>query len=508
MMKFEALAGTAATVRADILALPVVEDKEIFRRHVREVEQYVDAVPIAVSTGAFTGKAGQTLLLTTPNLHVRHILLVGVGKAEALSTESLRRLAGSACKSASSIRATSLVLFEPEESLRVRHGAGLATADAIAQAYAEGAALSAYTFDKYRTQDRTPYRGPVRLVVATHTRARLRQLTEGLTAARVICEAVYLARDLANAPGNEIYPETLAQRARAAGRVSGFSVTVFDEKKIASLGMGGLLGVASGSVKPPRFIVMEHAPKKSRASLPTIVLVGKGVTFDSGGISIKPSANMAEMKMDMSGAAAVIGTMRAASILRLPVRLVGLVPATENLPGGNALKPGDILRHLNGKTSEIDNTDAEGRLILADALSFASRYKPDLVVDLATLTGAVVVALAHLATGMMGTSEPHMQQMRAAGDRTFERVWQLPLFEEYEKLIKSDVADVKNVGGRWGGAITAAIFLKHFIGEYPWIHLDIAGTAILEESSDYAPRGGSGVGVRLLIDFLRHWQKG
>ena len=302
-------------------------------------------------------------------------------------------------------------------------------------------------------------------------------------------------------------PEAM-QRARAAGRTSGFSVTVFDEKKIASLNMGGLLGVASGSVKPPRFIVMEYSPRKKRATLPTIVLVGKGVTFDSGGISIKPSANMAEMKMDMSGAAAVIGAMQAASTLRLPVRLVGLVPATENLPGGNALKPGDILRHLNGKTSEIDNTDAEGRLILADALAYASRYRPDLVIDVATLTGAVVVALAHLATGMMGTSEPQMQQMRAAGDRTFERVWQLPLFEEYEKLIKSDVADVKNVGGRWGGAITAAMFLKHFIGEYPWIHLDIAGTAILEESGDYAPRGGSGVGVRLLVDFLRHWQKG
>jgi len=508
MMKFEALAGTMATVKADVLALPVVEDKAAFRRQLREVEQYVETVPIAVSTGAFTGKAGQTLLLTPANIHVRHILLVGVGKGEGLSTESLRRLAGIACKSASAIRATSLVLFEPDESQRVRHGAGVAGADTIAQAYAEGAALSVYTFDKYRTQDRTPYHGPARLGVATHSRARLRQLTEGLTHARVLCEAVYLARDLANAPGNEIYPETLAQRARAAGRASGFSVTVFDEKKIASLNMGGLLGVASGSVKPPRFIVMEYSPRKKRATLPIIVLVGKGVTFDSGGISIKPSANMAEMKMDMSGAAAVIGTMQAASTLRLPVRLVGLVPATENLPGGNALKPGDILRHLNGKTSEIDNTDAEGRLILADALSYASRYKPDLVVDLATLTGAVVVALAHLATGMMGTSEPHMQQMRAAGDRTYERVWQLPLFEEYEQLIKSDVADVKNVGGRWGGAITAALFLKHFIGEYPWIHLDIAGTAMLEENGDYAPKGGSGVGVRLMIDFLRHWQKG
>jgi leucyl aminopeptidase len=234
--------------------------------------------------------------------------------------------------------------------------------------------------------------------------------------------------------------------------------------------------------------------------------VGKGVTFDTGGISIKPSANMAEMKMDMSGAAAVIGTFEAVARLKLPVHIVGLIPAVENMPGGSAMRPGDILRHYGGKTSEVDNTDAEGRLILADALAYAEKHNPAAVIDLATLTGACVVALGHFATGMMGNHEGLMKSMTRAGEATNERVWPLPMFEEYEKLIKSDIADVKNVGGRWAGAITAAWFLKKFVGNRKWIHLDIAGTAILEERSDYAPKGGSGVGVRLLTEFLRRWK--
>jgi leucyl aminopeptidase len=236
------------------------------------------------------------------------------------------------------------------------------------------------------------------------------------------------------------------------------------------------------------------------------VLVGKGVTFDSGGISIKPSAGMAEMKMDMSGAAAVIGTFEAVARLKLPVHIVGLIPAVENLPSGSAIRPGDILRHYNGKTSEVDNTDAEGRLILADALGYAETFKPQAVIDLATLTGAVVVALGHHATGMMGNDSALMKKLTSAGETTYERVWQLPLFDEYEKQIKSDVADVKNTGGRWAGSITAGLFLKRFIGNYKWVHLDIAGTAILEENGDYSFKGASGVGVRLLTEFLRRWK--
>jgi leucyl aminopeptidase len=216
---------------------------------------------------------------------------------------------------------------------------------------------------------------------------------------------------------------------------------------------------------------------------------------------------MAEMKMDMSGAAAVIGAFQAIGELKLPVHVVGLIPSVENMPSGTSVKPGDIVRHFNGKTSEVDNTDAEGRLILADALGYASKFEPEVVVDLATLTGACVVALGHLATGMMGNDQRTMDDLKAAGEKTYERVWQLPLFDEYEKLIKSEVADVKNTGGRWAGAITAGWFLKKFIGNYKWVHLDIAGTAILEENMDYAPKGGSGVGVRLLVEFLKNWGK-
>jgi leucyl aminopeptidase len=310
------------------------------------------------------------------------------------------------------------------------------------------------------------------------------------------------ARNLANAPGNELYPETLAEKARNLGSEFGFDVTVLEEPELKDLGMGGILGVAQGSSRSPRLIILEYGKSSGKP----VVLVGKGVTFDSGGISIKPSANMAEMKMDMSGAAAVIGTFEAVARLKLPVRIVGLIPAVENMPSGSSLRPGDILRHYGGKTSEVDNTDAEGRLILADALGYASQFKPAAVVDLATLTGACVVALGHQASGMMGNDAPLMARLKAAGEETYERVWELPMFDEYEKLIKSDVADVKNVGGRWAGAITAAWFLKKFTGTYRWAHLDIAGTAILEDASEYHQRGGSGVGVRLLTEFLRRWK--
>jgi leucyl aminopeptidase len=339
-------------------------------------------------------------------------------------------------------------------------------------------------------------------VLCTEKPALVKLGETSVRSAQIVAEATCLARDLANAPGNEIYPETLAQAARESAERCGFSATVLDEREIKDLGMGGVIGVSQGSTHPPRFLILEHG----RPSKRTVVLVGKGVTFDTGGISLKPSANMAEMKMDMSGAAAAIGTFEAVSRLKLPVHLVGLIPAVENMPSGGSIRPGDILRHYNGKTSEVDNTDAEGRLILADALAYADKYHPAAVIDLATLTGACVVALGHHATGMMGNNSGLMEKLRSAGEKTYERVWELPLFDEYEKQIKSDVADVKNVGGRWAGAITAAWFLKKFIGDYKWVHLDIAGTAILEESTDYAPKGGSGVGVRLLTEFLRQWK--
>lgn len=508
MITLQVRVGTPEARHADLVGQILFEDKATFARQLEAVRRATGPLPPSVDAGAFKGKKGQSLLLHPGGAARHQILLIGGGPVASFSLETARRAAASLMKTAASQHARTAAICAPDPALLADSAfsqSGGSPYD-LAMALAEGGALAAYRFDKYRTREAGEFRGVSSLSVVVPTRRHLPESRKGVKDAAVVCAATWFARDLANAPGNEIYPETLARRATQAGRRYGFSVSVFDEKKIARLGMGGLVGVARGSRNTPRFIVTEYASRGARARKPaTVVLVGKGITFDSGGISIKPSANMAEMKMDMSGAAAVLGAMQAAAQLRVPVRVIGLIPAAENLPGGNALKPGDVLRHYNGKTSEVDNTDAEGRLILADALAYAARYKPDLVIDLATLTGAVVVALGHHATGMMGTSAKAMQQLRTAGERTYERVWELPLFEEYEKLIKSDIADVKNVGGRWAGPITAALFLKRFVGSLPWVHLDIAGTAILEEAGDYAPRGASGVGVRLLTEFLRNF---
>jgi len=495
--------STLRKTTADLLVSFVFEDQKLFQKQVSILKPLVKDLGKALASGAFQGKPKESLLLYPGQMRAKQLLIIGLGKLEKLSLEVLRRGAAAGAKSAISLKARSLALMEPDSRILAESSAPTLVWEEIGMALGEGVVLASYKFDKYITEENSPSKLKS-VAIVSEDKDRAAQIARGLKVANEGCSGTWLARDLSNAPANEIYPETLARHAVDAGKKSGFEVTVFKEKRIRSLKMGGLLGVSQGSSRPPRFIIMEHNAQKK--NLPTIVLVGKGVTFDSGGISIKPAQSMAEMKMDMSGAAAVIGTMQSAANLKLPLHIVGLVPTTENLLGGSAMKPGDILTHYNGKTSEVDNTDAEGRLILADALSYASLYKPDLVVDLATLTGACVVALGSVASGMMGNDQEMMERLKESGERTFERVWQLPLFEEYEQLIKSDVADVKNIGGRWAGAITAAMFLKKFIGNYRWIHLDIAGPAIMEEATEYIPKGGSGVGVRLLLDFLRHWK--
>ena len=317
----------------------------------------------------------------------------------------------------------------------------------------------------------------------------------------MIAEAVSLARDLGNSPGNDINPSYLAATAQTLAETTSLSCQLLEQAEMEELNMGCLLGVAQGSAQPPAFIILEHTPRGANGA--PIVLVGKGLTFDSGGISIKPAGGMEDMKMDMSGGAAVLGTMQALARLNYPRRVVGLVPASENLPSGTAVKPGDILRAMSGKTVEVINTDAEGRLILADALAYAvEKYKPACIIDLATLTGAVVVALGSQATGMMGTDDDMMTRLREAGERCAERVWQLPLFDEYSKQIKSDFADIKNTGGREAGSIIGGAFLKEFVGDTPWVHLDIAGMAWTREGKPYVPKGSTGWGIRLLLETL------
>ena len=517
MIRLKAERALFQHTRADVIVRFLFEDEPILRRQMKELEEILGEPPSPLARKAFAGKLQQTFLLHPRKIKSGCLLLVGLGKTGELSIEKIRRAAATAAKVAQNLRAATIAFMEPDPNIlpgitpkgASPKGASPKGGENLQQgavlALAEGSTLGLYRYEKYLSADKRKDATVTAASIVTESPRRIPRLREEIALARIVCEATILARDLENAPGNEIYPESLARLAKKLGRRHRFRVSVLDEREIRRLKMGGLLAVGQGSAKPPRFIILEQ----NRASRNgTVVLVGKGVTFDSGGISIKPSANMAEMKMDMSGAAAVIGTMQATARLRLPMHILGLIPATENLPGGAALKPGDIVRHLNGKTSEIDNTDAEGRLILADALSYASRFKPDLVVDLATLTGACVVALGHAASGMLGNDEPMMARLKESGERTFERVWALPMFDEYERLIKSDIADVKNTGGRWAGAISAAMFLKAFVGNYRWIHLDIAGTAIMEETFEYIPKGGSGVGVRILIDFLRRWKKG
>ncbi|MBC8145166.1 MAG: leucyl aminopeptidase [bacterium] len=331
----------------------------------------------------------------------------------------------------------------------------------------------------------------------------MKDVKAGAASGQGVINGVILARDLVNAPSNEIYPETLAAAAKRELTPHGVTVKILNKAAIEKLKMGGLIAVNQGGVRPPAFIIMEY--NGGRRGERPIVLVGKGITFDSGGISLKPGAGMADMKMDMGGSGAVIGAMRAIGEMKIARNVVGLVPTTENMPSGTAYKPGDVITFMNGKTAEIDNTDAEGRLVLADALTYADRYKPLAVVDLATLTGAIVIALGEYATGMFGNSDALKSRLKESADRTYDRVVELPLWEEYEELIKSDIADVKNSGGRAAGSITAALFLQHFIGDYPWVHLDIAGTGMTSKASGYISKGGSGAGVRLLIDFVKNW---
>lgn len=481
------------SVKADALVVFVPQSERQFSQYEKALTADIPHLTPLFESKDFTGKSLQTALAYCGSAAATaRIVLTGLGETKAISLETLRRAAAAAAKRAASAGCQHLAIeVQPVNDLDVT---------SCAQAIVEGALLSQYAFDKYKTINAGNGKKVRKLTLLTD-RAQQKAVAKGADAGLIIVDGVNLARDLANAPNCEIYPETLAQRAQEVGRKAGFKTTVLNKRKIEGLKMGGLLGVNQGSVRPPVFIVMEYmnGPKTEKP----LVLVGKGVTFDTGGISIKPAPGMSDMKSDMHGAATVIGTMQTIARLGIKRNVVGIVPATENMPSGTALVPGDIITFMNGKTAEIDNTDAEGRLILADALCYADRYKPSSVIDLATLTGAIVIALGSVTTGMMGTDAKMMDRLREAATRTHEYVGELPLYEEYEELISSDYADIKNSGGRSAGSITAALFLKHFVS-YPWVHLDIAGTAIQPKASHYTCKGGSGVGVRLLTDMLRN----
>jgi leucyl aminopeptidase len=460
------------------------------------------AITALFRDGEFTGKTKQqSILHTFGRLQAKQVVLIGLGNPDQLTLEGLRQASGSAGQYTRSVGASTIAT-----SIDGIERAHFSPSDA-AQAVVEGMILALYRFDKFKTEEnsRQDIAG-VRLV--SSTRDQVKAMQQGAEIGRILGESANLARSLVNHPANEMTPTMLAEQARQMAKECHLKCDILERKDLEKLGMGLFLGVAQGSEQPPKFIILEHrGGKKSQGN---IVFVGKGITFDSGGISIKSAEGMERMKYDMSGGAAVIGALRAAALLKVPQNIIGLIPATENLLSGKATKPGDVHRAMNGKTAEVINTDAEGRLILGDALAYAARYKPMACIDLATLTGACVIALGHEAIGMMGNTqgEALMDRLRQAGISTGERVWQLPLWDEYLEHVKSDVADVKNVGmGRAAGAIAGAAFLVNFVDGYPWVHLDIAGTAWADREQPYKPKGGTGVGVRLLTQMLLDWHR-
>lgn len=459
-------------------------------------------------------KAGEGELLTLypqkENFNPKRVIILGVGQKFTL--DAVRKCAASLATKAREMKLTKVGIDLTELN-------SIATEiqeekSYVAQVVVEGFELGLYDYNKLKTdrvqalKDKKHKKEPAfefkELVLITDADS-LKAVESGAKVGEVIGSAQSMVRDLINSPSNYMTATDLADAAKASGKKYGYKVTVFDKKKIQQLKMGGLLGVNLGSAEPPTFSILDYTPSGGKSKA-TIAIVGKGVTFDTGGISLKPADNMGDMKSDMSGAADVIGAVEVAARLKLPIRVLGFIPATDNKPSGTAQNPGDVLTTYSGITVEVDNTDAEGRLILADALTYAKEeFAPDAIIDLATLTGACVVALGYQAAGLFTNNDALAEKLSKAGYRSGEKVWRMPLWDDYDKQIKSEVADVKNTGGRGAGAITAAKFLEKFIGDHKaWAHLDIAGPSFPAMGSSGA-KGSSGFGVRLLAEVLRNW---
>jgi leucyl aminopeptidase len=444
------------------------------------------------------GEEGEMISGECPLDIAHRVTFVGVGAEKDITHSRLRKTLNRVMRQATKNREYQIALGV---TVKVH---GLSAAESRLFALRE-ASLSDYTFDTFKSK-KNEFEKIDGLHILPLVKESEEDLEERLVHVRLLRTSQQLARDLGNRPANDLNPETFAQAAKdMAEETKGLRVTILGIKELQKEKMGGIFGVSQGSEQEPRMIVIEHRPKKPKKS---VVLVGKGVTFDSGGISLKPAAGMGWMKYDMCGAATVMGVMRSVADLDLPIKVVGLIPAVENMPSGTATRPGDVLTTASGKTVEVDNTDAEGRLILADALHYSARFNPDIVIDFATLTGACVVALGHEAAGMMGNDEDLLNQLRVLGEEVGERVWPLPLYDEYVDYLKSEWADIKNAGSRWGGAVTAGSFLKQWVPEkVSWAHLDIAGVAYHEKEHNGLPKGASGFGVVPTPTFLENLLK-
>ena len=485
----EGVAAKPQDVECDLLVVPVFEDDDLGDLTGLD-EAAGGEVSRARATQEFRPKPSKIFVTRAGDgvWKAARVALVGVGPADAGAVDRLRTACAAALRAARRQRAGTVAVL-----LR-----GALDAQHAARAAAEGLLLGSHADRRYKSggDDDEP---PVRRALVVFPGPATAALERAVNVGSVLGEAANRARELADAPGNALSPRLFAEQAETLAGASGVAVEVLDEAAIERLGMGLLLGVARGSAEPPRLIVMRHEPAGAPRE-PLLGLIGKGVTFDSGGISIKPADRMEQMKHDMAGGAAVVCAMRAIGRLAVPARVIGIVPATENMPGGRATRPGDVLTGASGKTVEVINTDAEGRLILADALWYAREQGATHLVDVATLTGAIVIALGHAASGLFGRPDNWVESVRQAAGRAGERLWPMPLYPEYDKQLRSETADLSNIGGRAGGACTAAAFLKAFAADVPWAHIDVAGTAWADEASAAQPKGATGAMVRTLAE--------
>ena len=493
-MKVSGSSKSIEKIDVQALAVAVFKDEKPNSGLLKTLDQAVGGmISEVIKSEEFAAKESETVYFHVlgKDLKARRLLLFGCGERNAYKAAKITQMAGSAVRFLRSKNVKSIGIIPRAEG----------DPEKIAQNVLVGATMGLFEPDKYRTKDKEERQ--IDSITVIVDGADEKALNSGAERGRIIGESINFTRDLANEPGAYMTPTIMADRARKVAKDFGLRFDVLDQKQMEKLGMGSLLGVARGSDEPPKMIVLKYQPSSLRSSKGDLLaLVGKGITFDSGGISLKPGENMELMKYDMTGAATVIGTMRAIAQLKPPVPVLGVAPCSENLPSGKATKPGDVLRAMTGKTIEVINTDAEGRLVLADAIAYAKKLGATKIIDMATLTGAVSIALGDVYTAILGTDQELIEQVIAAGKEVGERFWQLPLDDDYTKQIKSDIADIKNVGGKKAGTITAAAFLKEFADDTPWAHLDIAGTAWGDPATPYRAKGPTGVAVRTLIEFI------
>jgi len=483
-----------AAIETDALVSYVFEETDLVQGRIAEIDQAAGGLLRKLAkSGELTGKMLEFTLVHAPaGLKAARLLLVGVGKREQYSIAALRKVAGAALRHLKARSVKNLAFL-------VREGHA---AEESAQAIAEGVLAGNFETDKYKTEKKNDKHIET-VLLAGSSDAERASAEKGLSKGRIIAEAQNFTRDLVNEPSNKLTPRILAEKAEAMAKGAGLSVEILDEKKIADLKMGALLSVAQGGPEPPRVIVVTYTPANLKPGAPVIGLVGKAITFDTGGISIKPADGMEKMKYDMAGGATMLGVMRALAALKPSVKVICVVPSSENMPGGKAQKPGDIQTAMSGKTIEVLNTDAEGRLVLADGVHYAKQLGATYLVDAATLTGAIVVALANVNVGVSGSDQPFTDRLLASSKAVGEKMWQMPIDDDYREFIKGTVADIQNIGsGKGGGAIAGAMFIKEFTGDTPWIHLDIAGTAWNDDAKPWLAKGPTGVALRTLVHLV------